>query len=131
MPRQRNLLRAHADPGRQRRCYGRAAARGARRSAFANCWRRARLPALQRGTQSRAHPRDRLSARAWKDVARRGGRAREEISRLRTVYDDSRRLLRPEASQTEMKARAMPATAIAESNGSRLFLLICAWGVHL
>jgi phosphatidylcholine synthase len=30
-----------------------------------------------------------------------------------------------------MKARAMPATAIAESNGSRLFLLVCAWGVHL
>jgi phosphatidylcholine synthase len=30
-----------------------------------------------------------------------------------------------------MKARAMPASAMAESNGSRLFLLVCAWGVHL
>jgi phosphatidylcholine synthase len=30
-----------------------------------------------------------------------------------------------------MKARAVQATAIAETNGSRLFLLACAWGVHL
>ena len=30
-----------------------------------------------------------------------------------------------------MKARAMQATAIAETNGSSLFLLACAWGVHL
>jgi phosphatidylcholine synthase len=30
-----------------------------------------------------------------------------------------------------MKARAVQATAFAESNGSRLFLLACAWGVHL
>jgi phosphatidylcholine synthase len=30
-----------------------------------------------------------------------------------------------------MKARAMQASAMAESNGSRLFLLVCAWGVHL
>jgi len=30
-----------------------------------------------------------------------------------------------------MKARAMPATASAENNSSRLFLLACAWGVHL
>ena len=30
-----------------------------------------------------------------------------------------------------MKARAVQATALAETNGSRLFLLACAWGVHL
>jgi phosphatidylcholine synthase len=30
-----------------------------------------------------------------------------------------------------MKVRAVPALALAESNGSRLFLLACAWGVHL
>ena len=30
-----------------------------------------------------------------------------------------------------MKARAVPAEAMAETNGSRLFLLACAWGVHL
>ena len=30
-----------------------------------------------------------------------------------------------------MKARAVPATAMAETDGSRLFLLVCAWGVHL
>ena len=30
-----------------------------------------------------------------------------------------------------MKARAVEATALAETNGSRLFLLACAWGVHL
>ena len=30
-----------------------------------------------------------------------------------------------------MKARAVHATAMAETNGSRLFLLACAWGVHL
>ena len=29
-----------------------------------------------------------------------------------------------------MKARAMQAPAIAETNGSRLLLLACAWGVH-
>jgi phosphatidylcholine synthase len=30
-----------------------------------------------------------------------------------------------------MKARAIDATALAETNGSRLFMLACAWGVHL
>jgi phosphatidylcholine synthase len=30
-----------------------------------------------------------------------------------------------------MKARAVQAPAMAETNGSRLFLLACAWGVHL
>jgi phosphatidylcholine synthase len=30
-----------------------------------------------------------------------------------------------------MKARAVEATALTETNGSRLFLLACAWGVHL
>lgn len=30
-----------------------------------------------------------------------------------------------------MKAPAVQATALAETNGSRLFLLVCAWGVHL
>jgi len=30
-----------------------------------------------------------------------------------------------------MKARAMQAPAMAETNGSRLLLLACAWGVHL
>jgi phosphatidylcholine synthase len=30
-----------------------------------------------------------------------------------------------------MKARAVHAPALAETNGSRLFLLACAWGVHL
>src|ERR1700736_1816370 len=30
-----------------------------------------------------------------------------------------------------MKARAVQATALAETNGSRLLLLACAWGVHL
>src|SRR4030081_1644548 len=30
-----------------------------------------------------------------------------------------------------MKARAIQATALAETTGSRLFLLACAWGVHL
>lgn len=30
-----------------------------------------------------------------------------------------------------MKARAVHAPALAEPNGSRLFLLACAWGVHL
>jgi phosphatidylcholine synthase len=30
-----------------------------------------------------------------------------------------------------MKARAMHAPAMAETNGSRLLLLACAWGVHL
>ncbi len=30
-----------------------------------------------------------------------------------------------------MKARAVHAPALAETNGSRLFLLVCAWGVHL
>lgn len=30
-----------------------------------------------------------------------------------------------------MKARAIAAPALAETNGNRLFLLACAWGVHL
>jgi phosphatidylcholine synthase len=30
-----------------------------------------------------------------------------------------------------MKAQAVEATALTETNGSRLFMLACAWGVHL
>src|SRR5271157_114988 len=50
---------------------------------------------------------------------------------MRPVHDDSRGLLRSAARQTKMKARAMQTPAVAETNGSRLFLLACAWGVHL
>ena len=92
---------------------------------------KARLSTLQRRTQPRADAGDRLSARARKNVARRSRRARQEASRVRSVHDDSRRLLRSASHQTEMKARAVQATAVAETNGSRLFLLACAWGVHL
>ena len=30
-----------------------------------------------------------------------------------------------------MKARALQLPTVPETNGSRLFLLVCAWGVHL